>query len=147
MMAKSGAPVRAKGSLLWLQGLVCGAILTFAPASAVMLGVLLAPAFLCLAADTEPGRGVTRAVTLACMAGALSPIWHLWMAHDSMEAAVVLLCDPMSLTMAWGAGACAWALCQVVPVLLQAVWNMRETIRAHAIEAELKRLREEWFIE
>jgi hypothetical protein len=35
----------------------------------------------------------------------------------------------------------------VVPVFLQAVWNMRETIRAHAIQAELKRLREEWFIE
>jgi hypothetical protein len=86
-------------------------------------------------------------VTLACMAGALSPIWHLWMAHDSMEVALVLLCDPMSLTLAWGAGACAWALCQVLPVFLQAIWNMRETIRSHAIQAELKRLREEWFIE
>ncbi len=133
--------------MLWLQGLVCGAILTFAPATAVMLGVLLAPAWATLAADTEPGRGTTRAVTLACMAGALSPVWHLWLAHGRMDVAVLILCDPLSLALAWGAGASAWALCQVLPVFLQAIWNMRETIRARAIEAELKRLNEEWFID
>ena len=146
-MAKSDVPVRAKASLFWLQGLVCGAILTFAPATAVLLAVLLAPALACLAADTEPGRGTTRAVTLACMAGGLSPVWHLWMAHDSMEVAIQLLCDPLSLTMAWGAGASAWSLCQILPVFLQAMWHMRETIRAKAIRAELKRLQEEWFLE
>jgi hypothetical protein len=146
-MAESDVPAKTKGSLLWLQGLVCGAILTFAPASAVLLGVLLAPAFACMAADIEPGRGTTRAVTLACMAGALAPVWHLWMAHDRMEEAILVLCDPLSLTLAWGGGAIAWALCQILPVFLGAVWSVRETIRSHAIDAELKRLREEWFID
>ena len=146
-MAKTDAPVRTKGSLLWLQGLVCGAILTFAPATAVLVCVLLAPALACLAADTEPGRGTTRAVTLACMAGGLAPVWHLWMAHDSMEVAIQLLCDPLSLTMAWGAGACSWALCQILPVFLQAIWHVRETMRSHAIQAELERLKEDWFID
>jgi hypothetical protein len=146
-MAKSDTPVRRKASLLWLEGLVCGAILAFAPATAVLVGVLLAPAVASFAVDTEPGHGTTRAVTLACMAGALSPVWHLWLAHDSMEMAVMLLCDPLSLTLAWGGGACAWSLCQILPVFLQAIWQVRETIRAKAIQAELKRLKEDWFLD
>jgi hypothetical protein len=146
-MAKSEAPAQAKGSMLWLQGLVCGALLAFAPATALLLVVLLAPALACLATDTEPGRGMTRAVALACVAGALPPVWHLWMAHDTMEMALALLLQPLTLCLAWGAGACSWALCQVLPVLLQSLWNVRETVRARAIKTELKRLKDEWHLD
>jgi hypothetical protein len=147
-MAKSRASARAKGgSMLWLEGLVCGAVLAFAPATAVLLMVLLAPALLCLAVDTEPGRGMTRAVTLACVAGSMGPAWHLWMAQDRLEEAVDLIWDPMTLLLAWGGGACAWAMCQVFPAVLQGVWNMREAVRGRAIEAEIKRLRDEWFLD
>ncbi len=143
----TNAPARSKGSAIWLQGAACGALFAFAPATALLLGVMLAPALACLAADTEPGRGMTRAVAIACMAGALAPTWHLWMAHDQIAVAIALLCDPLSLTLAWGGGACAWALCQVLPAVLQGVWNVRESVRGYAIEAELKRLRDDWHLE
>lgn len=146
-MAKAPAPARAKGSLLWLQGLVCGAVLAFAPATALLLGVLLAPAFATMAADTEPGRGTTRAVALACTAGALPPAWHLWMAHGGIDVALALLCLPLTVVLAWGGGACAWALCQVLPVIVQSAWNVKEGVRAHAIRAELERLKENWHLE
>jgi hypothetical protein len=150
MMAKRApppAPTPAKASVLWLQGLGSGALLAFATPSFILLGVLLAPALASYAADTEAGKGMTRAVALACLAGALSPAWHLWMAHDRMEVAVALLCDPFTLAIAWGAGASAWALSQVLPAVLKNVWDLREVARAHAIEAELKRLREEWHVD
>jgi hypothetical protein len=30
---------------------------------------------------------------------------------------------------------------------VQGVWNVRESVRGYAIEAELKRLREDWHLE
>jgi hypothetical protein len=132
---------------MWLQGLICGALLAFAPAMALLLGVLLAPAIACFAADMEHGRGATRSVAIACAAGALSPAWHLWLANDQLAVAIALLCDPLNLLLAWGGGACAWALCQVVPAILQSLWSVREILRANKIEAEIKQIREEWHLE
>jgi hypothetical protein len=59
---------------MWLQGLICGALLAFAPAMALLLGVLLAPAIACFAADMEHGRGATRSVALACI---LQSLWSV----------------------------------------------------------------------
>jgi len=146
-MAEPATSPRAKASVLWLQGLGCGALLAFAPALAVLLVVLMAPASACLAADLQQGRGTTRSVAIACGAGALAPAWRLWLAGDRMESVFVLLSDPLTLAFAWGGGACAWALCQVIPAVLQSVWSVRETTRAHRIEAEMARLREEWHLE
>ncbi len=146
-MAQQAAPAPAKGSRMWLQGLVCGALLAFAPAMALLLAVLMAPAMASMAADLEKSRGTTRSVTIACAAGALAPAWHLWLAHDEIGATLVLLSDPLNLLLAWGGGASAWALCQVVPALLQSVWSVRETVRSHKIQAEMKQIREEWHLE
>jgi hypothetical protein len=146
-MAAPGTPAKTKASAMWLQGLACGAMLAFAPAMALLLGVLLAPAIASFAADLEKGRGATRAVAIACVAGALSPAWHLWLANDQLAVAIALLCDPLNLLLAWGGGACAWALCQVVPAVLKSVWSVSEALRAHKIEAEMKKIREEWHLE
>jgi hypothetical protein len=146
-MAPPASPARGKGSMMWLQGLVCGALLAFAPAMALLLAVLMAPALASLAADLEKGRGMTRSVAIACAGGALAPAWHLWLAQDEIGAALALLSDPLNLVLAWGGGACAWALCQVVPALLQSVWSVRESVRAHKIEAEMQQIREEWHLD
>jgi hypothetical protein len=145
-MAESSAKLGGKGPVLWLQGLACGALLAFAAPTLLMMTVFGAPALACFAADTEPGRGMTRAVAVSCGAGALSPLWHLWMAHDRMEVALASVGDLWSLTLAWGGGACAWALCQILPAMLQSFWNLRESLRARAIEEELKQLRDEWHV-
>jgi hypothetical protein len=138
---------RATRGFTWWQGLICGALLTFAPGMALLLVVLLAPALATLAVDTEEERGMTRSVVLACGAASLSPAWHLWSAGNGIGAAFVLLSDPMTLALAWGSGASAWALCQVVPALVESVWKTREALRAHAIEKAMAKLREEWHLE
>jgi hypothetical protein len=146
-MAESSTdrPGRAgRPSLIWLQGLGCGALLTFAAPMALLLGVLMAPSLATLVAEQEGERGTTRAVAFAGGAASLTPAWRLWSSGDSMEAAWASLLDPWVLGLAWGAGATAWALCQILAVLLRVVWDVREAARARAIEAELKASAAEW---
>ena len=102
---------------MWVQGLACGALLTFATPTALMLVALLAPAIACALGEKGGTSGATRGVALCCAAAALAPLWHLWMLDDRMDVALDALSDPLTLVLAWGAGACAWALCQVVPVI------------------------------
>ncbi len=133
-----------KRSLLWAQGLVCGVLLTFAAPTCLALGVLLAPAIACAAAERAPGGGATRGVALAGGAASFGTLWRLWQSGDRMDEAFALLSDPVVLVLAWGAAACAWAACQVLPVVIRATWDIREAARARAIEAELARCRAEW---
>ncbi len=134
----------AKGPVLWMQGLACGALLTFAAPTALVLATLLAPAIACALGEKGAAGSATRAVALCCAAASLSPLWHLWMQGDSMDAALNALSNPLVLVTAWGAGACAWALCQVVPVILRTAWDASEAARARTIQGELARIREEW---
>jgi hypothetical protein len=137
----------ARRTPTWWQGLIAGVLLTFAPGMALLLTALLAPALATLAVDTEEELGMTRSVALACAAASLSPVWHLWSAGNTFGAAFALLADPVTLGLAWGCGASAWALCQVVPAVVENIWKAREALRAHAIEKEMAALREEWHLE
>jgi hypothetical protein len=142
--APAGTPRRGRGSLLWLQGLVCGALLTFATPTALLLGVLMAPAAAAWLADTLPGRPVARAVAVAGLAPALGPVWHLWLGGHTIAVALELLSDPAAIGIAWVAAACGWAMCQVLPVVLRTLREMREAARAKALAAELELQKEEW---
>ena len=130
--------------MLWVQGLASGALLTFAAPTAIVLAIVLAPAIACAIGERTANHAMARAVALCCAAAGLSPLWHLWMLGDHMEAALVILGDPYTVVLAWGAGASAWALCQILPVLIRAAWDIREATRARALEAEIARCREEW---
>jgi fumarate reductase subunit D len=137
-------PARSRNSAIWLQGLACGALLAFASPTALLLAVMLCPAIACTLADTGTDKGMSRAVAAACAAFTLGPLWHLWLALDRMDAAIAILCTPTSVCLAWGAGAIAWALCQVLPVIIRTTWDAREDLRAKSLAAELQTLREEW---
>ncbi len=143
-MTQAATPSAAKGSLLWVQGLASGALLTFATPTALVLATLLAPAIACALGEKGVAGSATRAVALCCTAASLSPLWHLWAQGDSMDAALDALSNPLTMVTAWGAGACAWALCQVVPVVLRTAWETREASRARMLQAELAITRAEW---
>jgi hypothetical protein len=132
------------GSLLWLQGLVCGAVLAFATPIALLLCVLLAPAVLAAVMDTMPNRAMTRAVFFAALAFTLGPLWHLILAGRGMQQAVDLISDPGVLGPAWLAGACGWALCEVLPVVLRSLAELQATARMAALKSEAAALRAEW---
>jgi len=133
-----------KTTSVWLQGLACGALLTFAAPTLLLLVVMLCPAIACQLADPGTEKGMARAVGAASAAFTLDPLWHLWLAMDRMDAAIAILCTPLTLCLAWGAGAIAWALCEVLPVVIRTTWDAREALRSQSLAAELKTLREEW---
>ncbi len=146
--ANAMEPRRAKiprcGSLVWVQGLACGALLTFATPTALLLGILFAPVIVCLLASAGDDSNVLRAVATSCAALSVGPVWHVWMAGGHMDAVGAVLATPSTLCLAWGAGAGAWALCQVLPILFSVAWELRETQKAKAIQLELDALKEEW---
>jgi hypothetical protein len=144
MARKVAGGRRRGGSLMWLQGLVCGAVLTFATPIAVLVGVLLAPTVPAAIMDPGPNRAMTRAVFLSGLAFTLGPLWKLIMDGRGMAAAVDLVSDPAVLGAAWLAGACGWALCEVLPVVLRSFAELRAVARMTALQAEAAKLREEW---
>ncbi len=141
--AHAGKPAR-RGSLLWVQGLACGALLTFAAPTCLVLGVLLAPALASVLGERDAGPGTPRAVALCCGASAVVPVWRLWMEGDQMARALETLSDPLTLVVAWGTGACAWAACQVLPVVIRSVWDLQVAARGRTLQAELTECRAEW---
>ena len=115
-VARRAAGPAVKGrSMLWLQGMACGAVLTFATPAAMLAAGLLAPALLALAADRRPGRPILRAVLLYGCAVALAPLWHLCLSGDTMDTALVMVSDMTTLATAWLAAAVGWALCEILP--------------------------------
>jgi hypothetical protein len=113
----------------------------------LLLAVLMAPALICRLTESPARQGCTRAVALACAAAALGPAWRLWLAGDRMVVATASLLDPAVVGLAWGGGAIAWALCEVIPVVLAALGDAREAARARALEAEIRRIEAEWDLE
>ena len=66
-MAKHATQPRRQRSFVWLQGLLCGALATLATPTALLLGVLLAPALLAIALDQDAGRPRARSIALFSM--------------------------------------------------------------------------------
>lgn len=127
-----------------MQGLLCGALITFAAPAALLLCVLGAPAIAAVLADAEPAKPTARAVIVAMVGPALSPLWHLWLAGGTLDAAVQIAGDRQTICLVWGACACAWALCQVLPVVLQTMGEVRERAKARALQARLEAQAADW---
>jgi hypothetical protein len=145
-MARAAAVSRPRGNHAWLQGLACGALVTFAPSFALLFAALLAPTIMGVLLDRRPGRPVARAVFFAGLALSLSPAWRLFQAGPTLAAALDLLAEPAVIAPAWLAGACGWALCELLPVLLRIASDANAGARVTALKAEAKALGEAWDI-
>jgi hypothetical protein len=148
-MAKQAERIGADGkprqhSLVWLQGLLCGAVVTLATPTALLLGVLLGPAILALVLDRQPGRPKARGVALFNMAAAIDPLRTLWMSGHSMSNASALLGDMHILGMAWSAAAAGWLMAELAPIAVRAVLDVLSVARVARLRAERTRLAQEW---
>ena len=128
----------------WLLGVACGAILAFATPTAILGGVLLAPAILTAVFDTQPRRPVTRVVFVASAGFAFGPIWHLNAMGGVTSQALEMLYDPAVLCPAWIAGACGWGACELLPLLLRMVAERAAVTRIAALQAEAKAIQADW---
>ena len=129
---------------LWLQGLLCGALLAFAAPVALLAAVLLAPAWIAAMLDGGPGRRLLHPVLLAGLALSVQPLWQLWQSGSGFGGALDSLAQPRVVLPAWLAGACGWAISELLPGLLRVVFRRRAAASNAALRAELKRLTEIW---
>ncbi len=131
-------------SMVWLQGLLCGAMAMLAPPTALLMGVLLGPAVLALLLDRQPGRPKARSVALLGMAASVDPLHSLWVSGHSMSGAAALLGNLHVLGTAWAAEAAGWLLAEVAPVVVRATLEALSISRTAQLRALCTRLAEEW---
>jgi hypothetical protein len=111
-----GGPTR-QHSLVWLQGLLCGAVVTLAKA---------------------------RSIVLCSMAASVGPLHTLWATGHTMATATALSGDMRIIGMAWSAAAGGWLLAEICPILVRAVLEALSLSRAARLRAERTRLAEDW---
>ncbi|HUB47512.1 MAG TPA: hypothetical protein VMB73_21230 [Acetobacteraceae bacterium] len=134
-------------SLVWLQGLGCGAMVALVPAMALLLGVLLLPGVLAVLYDQQPGRPVARTVLLCGTAAAIAPAIALWGAGITVDACLGLLGDLRVTGTAWSAAAVGWILAELAPVVVLVVLDAITATRAARLRAERDKLAAEWGFE
>lgn len=153
-MAKRAPARAAKGaaavagprqhSLVWLQGLLCGALVMLAPPTALLIGVLLGPAIVAALFDRQPGRPRARSIGLFGMAASVDPLRTLWLGGHNMAVAGALLANLHVVAAAWAAAAAGWLLAEGAPVAVRAVLETLSVSRAARLRASRARLAEEW---
>jgi hypothetical protein len=134
-------------SLVWLQGLLCGALATLATPTALLLGVLLGPALLVAFLDTEQGKPVGRSVVLFSMAASVQPLKTLWMSGHTMQVATTLVSDFHVIGIAWIAAAAGWLLVQILPIAARSLLEALVLARSAQLRAERTKLVSEWGLE
>ena len=143
-MRKAGTAAAGRGSGLWLQGLVCGALVTLATPTALLGGVLLLPALVVYLAEDTEGRPALRAVLLFGLAASLRPLLALWAGGHSMDLSLSLLSDFATPVLAWSAQGAGWLLSQLIPLLIRLTLEAQARIDIARLRAERTKLGEEW---
>ncbi|MBN9510402.1 MAG: hypothetical protein J0I21_14980 [Alphaproteobacteria bacterium] len=135
---------RGRGSGLWLGGLACGAVITLATPTAVLAGLLLAPAGLAWVLDRAPDRPTARPMLLCGLAATVQPMATLWLTGHGMETALATAADLATLAVAWAAQAAGWLLSELAPFVAGLAIEARARARGAKLRAERRRLEEEW---
>ena len=146
-MKKAGAVAAKRGSSLWLQGLICGALVTLATPTALLAGALLLPSLIVHLLDTTSGKPTLRAVLLFGLAAALRPLLALWTGGQNTETSLALLSDMAVPALAWSALGGGWLLTQLLPLLVRVGLEAQTRIDIARLRAERDRLAEQWGVD
>ncbi len=130
--------------MIWVQGLLCGAVVALAPPLALLLAVLLAPAAVVVTLEADAGRPTSRSLLLFGLSASVDPVRRLWGAGDTIGASLRLLGEPRVLAIAWGAAAGAWVLTELTPAAVGLVLDAAGRSRAARLRARRERLLQDW---
>jgi hypothetical protein len=137
-------PRRGGGSGRWLQGLVCGALVTLATPTALLGGVLLLPTIMVYLFDSADGRATMRAVLLFGLAGSVRPFLALWTGGHTLDTSMSLLSDLAVPVLAWSAQGAGWLLAQAIPLLVRMALEAQTRVELIRLRAERTKLVEAW---
>jgi hypothetical protein len=131
-------------SVIWLSGLTCGALVAIAPGIALVAAGLLVPGAVALKLDREPGRPTARTVLTCGLAGCVQPVIALWNLGHSLDTAMAIVMDPMTLGVAWSAAAAGWLLTQLMPLAVRAALEAAALTRSARLRTARARVAETW---
>ena len=142
----AGAPVRARGStgrtLAILLAIAAGAVLA-TPTFLVLL-VGMAPTWIALVTDQDPGRLRSHAIGAMNLAGAVPFLFDLWQGANTVADALRLLGDVFVWLAMLGSAALGVGLATVGPHAAAAILGMLARRRATRLQEEQRRLVTEW---
>ena len=134
-------------SLIWLQGLLCGAMATLATPTALLLGVLLGPALLAAHARSPAWTAAGAQHRPFQHGGSIDPLRTLWTTGHTIATATALLGNLRIVGMAWSAAAGGWLLAEITPIAVRAALEGLGMARAARLRAERAKLVETWGLE
>ncbi len=143
-MSTGGTAAARNGSRLWLLGVGSGLLAALATPTAVLGGLLLAPALLALMFDASPERSLARPILFCGLAAALRPLLALWAEGHTIANGLALAADPATLGLAWAAQAGAWLAGEVLPLTVGLVQEGRSRARIAQLRRARAQLEQEW---
>ena len=139
-MAAAASPQPSRSLPGWLIGAVVGCLVTMATPTALLLAVLLAPAFCARLLDPSPGRLTARAVMTYGAAACISPALALWQGNHAMADAWTMLTSLRPLAIAWAAQAVGWLLGELAPAAIRGMLEVGAVAEARNLRAQRARL-------
>lgn len=141
---RAGAAAPPRRSLVWLQGLGCGALVTLAPPLAALLALLLLPGLVALLLDRLAGKPVARAMLLCGAAASVVPARQLWDRGLTMENSFDLSSNTLIIGGAWTAAAAGWLLAELAPLLVRLFLEAKTRRRLAELRGARARLAADW---
>ncbi len=135
---------RAPRSWLWLQGATAGGVVVTAPGTAVLIGVLLAPAIAYTLFETAPNRPTSRTMFVYGSGATFLPIKSLWEHGNGLEEALGLMSDLSIPLMAWMACAGGWMLSECLQLTTSFALKAANRRRLTILQREQDQLIAEW---
>ena len=110
----------------------------------MVLGALLAPAILATYSEVTPKRPVGRAMVMMAAATSIGPLRMLWQSGNSIEGAITIISNPITLAFAWLAAASAWVVSEGVSLVGSEIDTIRSKRLKDRLTTERSVLEQEW---
>ena len=140
-MASATKPGR---SLIWVQGLLCGGLVAWLPATAILAAILLAPGLIAYFVDRSPARAVGRVVLLCGAVIVPHSLMALWHAGNAMVTSLGMASDTRRLASAWAVQAAGWLVVELAPVVARLILDAQARGRIAQLRRQRARLEDEW---
>lgn len=127
--------------LFWIVMMFMG---TFAMPTMLIIMAAMIPTFVAWLTDTEAGKYSAFCVGAFNICGTIPFLVELWTGKHSLMQAGVILRDPNTWLVMYGAAAVGWLFYFIAPVFAVVYITVRDDRQTQLVKAELANLEKEW---
>jgi hypothetical protein len=141
---RQGRSGRRARIAFWAFGLGTGIALGVALPTGILLLVGLLPAAAAFATDPHPEKTTARPVLCLNLAGLLPALKSLWLGGHDLRGLAVVLGDPTTLALAYGAAAFGFALARTIPYAVLVWLEAKAATTMRLLDQRQAELRAAW---